>query len=174
MTVPVRLAAALALAALAAGCSGQDVPPSSCPSVQVLGDAADLTRFTPNGQDVTDMVLSARISSVPATCKAGPKGHVLATLKAVITVTRGPAAQGRDALVPYFVAIQNNGQVIEEQDYAVAVTFPPNVGRVTVAGEDILLDIPATAQNPAWQYQVFVAFRLTPEELAYNRRHATR
>lgn len=174
MTLTIRLAATLAIASLAAGCAGSNKSPSSCPSVQVLTDAADLTTFRNGRQDVTDMILDARIASVPAKCAAGDHGHVVTTMSVALSVTRGPGAPGRDVQLQYFVAVADPDRIIEQQDYIVPLNFPPNVDKLNYPGEEIVLDIPVVAGKPASSYSIYVAFRLTPEQLAFNRKRGPR
>lgn len=174
MTLTVRLAATLAIASLAAGCAGSNKSPSSCPSVQVLADAADLTIFREGQQDITDMIIDARISGVPARCSAGDSGHVITTMSVALSVSRGPAAPSRDVQLQYFVAVANPDRIIEQQDYIVPISFPPNVDKMSYPGDEIVLDIPVVAGKPASSYSIYVAFRLTPEQLAFNRKRGPR
>ena len=46
--------------------------------------------------------------------------------------------------------------------------------RVTVSGQDVTMNFPVTPQKSAAAYKIYVGFRLTPEELAFNRRRGTR
>src|SRR6516164_9439082 len=89
--------AGLATSLLLAGCGPKaDVFAPQCPDMKLLGDASDLTRFKGTGRDVTDMVLDARITAVPGSCKAAPGGKVAATIRVEFEATREPALQGRD------------------------------------------------------------------------------
>jgi hypothetical protein len=158
------------IAAGLAGCgdSSEKFPPA-CPSLAILRDAADLTRYAGASRDLTAMVLEAKISAVPARCERGKPGKVKATLQVEFDVTRGPAATGRQATIPYFLGVTEGGRVLDEQDYVLAVNFPPNVDRVHVTGDEITLQIPVSREKSAAAYSLYVGFRLTPAELSVNR-----
>jgi hypothetical protein len=155
-----------------AGCDNPEKFAPACPSLAFLRDAADLTRFAPSGQDVTDMELRARLTAVPASCQrdADDPGKVVASLHVSAEVTRGPAAKTRDADLTYFVAVTEQQKVLNEQNFPLHVSFPPNTDQVKVTDDEVDLRLPVTANRSAAVYKIYVAFRLTPEELAYNRR----
>lgn len=168
--------AALLLALLAAGCSsgsgmeGKIAP--ACPGLAIVKDAADLTRFNGRGEDITDLVLDARVVAVPATCKPGGRGIVEAEVKVTVEVARGPAAPSRRLTLPYFVAVTDpTGRLLDKQEYNLAGEFPANVDRLTVSGQPITLNLPITADRPSSSYRIFVGLALTPTDVAYNRRH---
>ena len=165
---------ALAALLLLAGCDQPDAFPPACPSLARAKEFAEAIRFAGSGRDVTDMVLSARIAEVPAQCKRENSRAVRATLRVGVDITRGPAAAGRSAELGYFVAVTEGDRVLEEQDYTIRGTFPPNVDKVSVLGQEISLIFPVTSDKPASAYKIYVAFRLTPAELDYNRRRGLR
>ena len=141
----------------------------ACPALSLLQDADNLTRFSGNGHDITEMRVAARITAVPAKCMRADATHVRAVLSVDADVLRGPAA-GRDAFnVRYFVAVTEGGHVLQEQDFALPAQFRPNVDQVSVKGEDIELLLPVTRKKSAAAYHVYIGFRLTADELAYNR-----
>lgn len=155
-----------------AGCSDfgkQEQFAPVCPRLALLKDGADLTRFSPRGHDVTDLMLDGRLVAVPADCKSGSRGHVAASLRVTMSLTLGPAAQGREMDVPYFVAVTRDGRIVDKQDYVMRASFPRNVNQITVTGDPVEMSIPADDAHPASAYQIFVSFQLTPEELATNR-----
>ncbi len=156
------------------GCTAPDKFAPACPQLTLLGDAADLTRFRAGGQDLTDMVLDARITAVPAACSSLNKSTVKANLNVTMEVNRGPAAASPAAALRYFVAVTEDGRVLDKQEYGLRTTFPTNVDRVTVTGEDIALNLPVTPDRSAVVYKIYVGFVLTPEELAYNRSRGAR
>jgi hypothetical protein len=159
-----------------AGCDNPEKFAPPCPSLALLRDAADLTRFAPSGQDVTDMELQARLTGVPASCQrdADDPDKVVATLHVSVEVTRGPAARTREADLTYFVAVTEQGKVLNEQNFPLHVSFPPNTDRARVTDDDVDLRLPVSKTKTAASYKIYVAFRLTPQELAYNRRVSAR
>lgn len=167
-------ASAIACLALV-GCSQGPKFKPACPALSLIKGAADVTRFVPGGgRDITDTVIDASIKAVPAKCEPGGPGVVKATLSVSADVLRGPAAKTRAGDVIYFVAVTEGERVLDEQDYGLHVTFPPNIDRVTVTGGDIVLNLPVSREKSAAAYQIYVGFRLTPEELEFNRTHAGR
>lgn len=170
----VRVIAVLLGAGLLAGCDTQQQFPPACPSLALLRDAADLTRYAPGGHDIRGLILDAKIVAAPANCSFDSPTKVRATLNAAFDVTRGPAATGRAISIPYFVAVTRNGQILDESDYALVGAFPPNTDSTRLVGDEIDLVFPVTKDVSAAAYQVFVGFRLTPDELAINRQRGPR
>ena len=161
---------------LLAGCGGGEpqFPPSCEARLDLRPDAADVTRYRPGGLDLTDMALDARITAIPAKCSMPDAKTVVTTLGVNFAVTRGPAAKGRDAVLPYFVAVMRGGQILDEQDYQLQVVFPPNIDTVALGSPQITLRLPVGDHVTAADYTISAAFRLTPEELAANRARVLR
>ena len=154
-----------------AGCNTGDKFAPACPALSLLGDAADLTRYAGAGRDVTDMTLNARITAVPASCKLDGGSSVRTTLAVLADVTRGPALQGRKVDVPYFIAITENGKILDKMEFVAKVEFPSNVTRVPVTGQEISFTVAVTPEKSAAAYKIYVGFSLTPEEVATNRKN---
>lgn len=170
-----RLAAVSILPTLLlAGCGPSDQFPPICPSVALLADAADLTQYSPKGQDLTDLMLDGRITAVPATCRRGAPGVVSVTLKVSATVTRGPAFTERDVSVPIIVGVTDGGEVRDRKAFTLAGHYKSNVDTMLLTSQDINLDFPVTPQKNAGAYRIYVGFQLTPDELALNRRRGPR
>jgi len=157
------------LAALV-GCSEPPKFAPACPNLRLLGDAGDLASFNERGQDVTDLLVSARIIAIPADCSPGGRGQTAAIMHVQMRVERGPALPGRVAPVPFFITILDGDTVLQQQDYVANIEFPANVDTVTINSNDINMSFPVTAQKSAAAYTVYVGFRLTPQQLQYNRR----
>lgn len=160
---------AAALLALA-GCADKDAFAPACPQLAFLSDGADLARFAGRGRDITDLVLEGHLTAVPATCKpADERGKVAASVQVQMSLARGPAMQGRSVSVPYFIAVTENGRVLDRAEYAVKAEFPPNSDRISVGSPPVELTFPVTREKSAAAYRIWVSFQLTPEELARNR-----
>jgi hypothetical protein len=158
----------------AGGCTSHenDFAPA-CPSLELLRDASEISRFAgPGAHDASQLVLTARIVAVPANCENGEPGHVKATLHVQANVLRGPAARSDSAALPYFVAVMEGPRVLQEQDFTLPVTFRSNADRADATGTDLELTLPVSKTKSAAAYRLFVGFRLSAEELAYNRQHA--
>ena len=164
--------AVLACAALA-GCGGnEDAFAPACPGLALVPNGADLTRFNGGGQDVSNLLITGRITAVPAQCQRGDEPHtVKATLHVEASFRRGPAAGAAVAPIGYFVALMRAGRVVQEQDFTFAPGFAPNDDYASVKGDDIELVVPVSRKTSAAVYTIYVGFRLTRGELAYNQSH---
>jgi hypothetical protein len=168
------LATAVLAGALGACSTQPDQFAPACPAISFLKDAADVTRFRPGGQDVTDMVLDGKLTAVQGACAKGPKSTVTATMKVVMELARGPAAPERNALVTFFVAATEGDRVLDEQDFRLRAGFASNIDRATFTSDDITMSFPVTKDKSAAAYHIYVGFRLTPDELAANRARGAR
>ena len=139
----------------------------------MLKDGADLIRFTGAGRDITDLVLDAHLTAVPASCRWADKSHtqVEAILKVAMSVGRGPGMGGRAAEVPYFVAATDGDTILGKQIFTAQAVFPSNTDRVALTSPEVNMLFPVTPEKSAAAYSIMVSFQLTPEELAYNRGH---
>ena len=155
---------------LLAGCSTPAQFAPACPNLRLLSDAGDISSFNGQGQDVTNLLFSARILAIPAECNPGKPGKTAATMHVRVQVQRGLALPARVARVPLFVTIMDGDKVLQQQDYAANIAFPDNVDSVTVDLPDIDMDFPVTTQKSAAAYTIYVGFRLTEQQLQYNRR----
>ncbi len=165
------------LPTLLAGCGpAKDEFPPVCPRAGLVWQAADLSRYRDESaaatQDLRDLMLSARIMAIQGQCKAGDNAKQLAAEVAVtVRYTRGPAMQGRSADVQLFVAAAENGNILDKAVYQTHVAFPPNVDEVTLTSAPVHMVFPVSPSKSGAAYTVLTGFQLTPDELAYNRRH---
>lgn len=172
----VGLLSAIATASLA-GCGGAPVTttfPPACPHAGILADAADITRYRPGGRDLTDLVLDGRITSVSGDCTREDRRTLIVTARATLQLTRGPAARGPIEPVPVFVAVSENGRLLDRQAYNVVPSFPGNSDTLTATTDDVTLKLPISPEKPGSAYDLVVGFQLTPDELAINRRRGPR
>jgi hypothetical protein len=165
----------LAAAGSLGACSQPDAFAPACPQLSLLQDGVDLTRFAGSGRDITDLVLEAHLTGVPATCHWADKAHtkVEAKLRVAISFGRGPGMNGRTVDVPYFLAASEGGDILDKRVFTAHAEFPSNSDRVGVTTPEVSMVFPVSAEKSAAAYKITVAFQLTPEELAYNRGHAT-
>lgn len=161
----------LSLALAACANTGDNFPPP-CPTLTLLTDAGDLTRFAGAGRDVTDLALAARITAIGAKCAREGKSAVRATVNIVADVARGPSFAGRIVDIPYFIAITEAGRIVDKRSFTARVEFPANVSRVPFLGPEVDLYLAVSPEKNASVYKIFVGFSLTPDEVAYNRRGA--
>jgi len=175
VSLPARLLGAVLLASLA-GCGpgrGEFAPP--CPRATLVGPLADLTRYRPGGRDLTDLVLQGRMVTVSGVCKPGDTASKLdVAVRIGAEIMRGPALQGQAADVQIFVAVVDNGTILDKKIYPVQVAFPPNVDRGTVVLDEVDMVLPVSPTKSGAAYAIETGFQLTPDELAANREQQAR
>ncbi len=148
---------------------------ADCPHVGVLADAADLTRFRPGrGEDLTDMVLDARVMGVAGSCDLA-RGATNVDVAITIQATRGPAAGTRTLDVPYFVAVMDReGRILDKQVFQARFEFPPNRSTMRLTGEEVRLVLPTPEGVRGRDFAVSVGLQVNEAELAFNRRRGPR
>jgi len=166
-------AGCLVLAAVAA-CSSPEKFAPACPTVAILADAGDLTRYNGRGQDLTDLVLDGRITGVSGKCQAGDEGILDTTISISLEITRGPAAQGRTSELAYFVAVTRNNAILNKKVYPLRADFPANTDRLRLASDEVQLLLPIPKGLSGAAYTVLVGFQLDQAELDLNRRRGPR
>lgn len=165
--------AALALFVLAACQQGQAVTAPPCPNIVIVQDASELTQFLPGpGRDLTDVTLEAEVADFRGFCDTDLEddrtGTVDVELQLVMVATRGPAATTRDATVRYFVAIADRDEnILAREEFDTSISFEGNRNRVGFA-EDLAQKIPLRVGQLGDDFNVFVGFVLTDEDLKYN------
>jgi hypothetical protein len=173
MSLKLRALASLSLATLLLGCGpGNNQFAPACPVPKLVPALADVTRFNSPGvaHDITDLVLTGRITAINVTCMPGEDKNTLAAKVVIgLNIVRGPSMQGREADVPVFLAVTVGTDVRDKHVYPVHVSFPPNVDRIPVVSPDIDLIVPVSSQITGASYTVIAGFQLTPDELAANR-----
>ena len=143
--------------------------PPPCPQTVINRDAADLNRFNGPGRDLTDLVLSGRITALNGTCTRTRNTLTTVSMSVSLELTRGPAARGRAANVAYFVAVSLNDQILDKRVFSFRPEFASNSDRLQLTGDAVELALPVNSNRTAAAYKVTTGFQLTPEELATNR-----
>ena len=175
-----RAAAAAAALLLLAACGGRaNDAAAPCPRIAILADGADLTRFAPGaGRDLTALVLDARLTGFEARCDfAGRDRRVLdVRITPRFEAERGPAAEGRTADLPWFVALSDAGDsaVVDRVAGTTRIAFAANVPRAQATGRPVAVAVPVGGGLRAADYVLRLSFQLTPEELALNRQRGPR
>jgi hypothetical protein len=143
-----------------------------CPTPRRLSDASQIAIYRPGStsHEITDTVLQGEIIDVYGSCKDGDdKGTVQADASIAFRFMRGPAMQGRTIDVPYLFTITRGEDIREQARLVLRVTFPSNIDTVTLTSEPLHMVFPVTKTTNAASYTIWAAFRLTPEQLEYNR-----
>lgn len=165
-----NLFAVSALGLLATACSWfeKDIV-YKCPSVFILDDAKDLTKFKPGpGRDITDILFEAQIVNFVGDCDYD-EGEAEIELSVQISVERGPANKGRQVAFDYFAAIPKfSGQAQGKSIFRVTGEFEGNRTRMLYQ-DDLTMTIPVKAPTDGAALEIVLGFQLTPEELKFNR-----
>ena len=178
-----RLVAAPALALIATaalalgGCSafsGEKLD-LACPKVGILNDAARVTLFRtgPGSGGPADVVAHGVVGDYSGSCTYDETG-VTIDVSLALVAERGPAMVGDQAALSYFVAIARpDGSIATKQVFPTTIVFPGNAPRAG-SREDLQPHIPLPRGQDARGYQLLVGFQLTPDQLEYNRKTATK
>lgn len=167
----VSAAALIGVAFAASSCSlmkKEEAPP--CPRVSILSDASKMTKFRPGqGRDLTDVVATAEIGAFTGSCTYKDNAVEVA-LQVSIDAERGPAAQGSQVDMAYFVAIPAYFPSPRAKAVLpVQVGFTPESNKVRFTDEEVVMTIPLKAGEQGANYEVFLGFQLSGDELDYNR-----
>jgi hypothetical protein len=166
--VPVLLCV---ISAALGGCQGDpEETAMQCPKPYLLPDASAATHYDGRGTDISDLVLSARLTDVHGACVGtmGKKAEA-AHAHVVMLVTRGPAAHTNEADIPYSVGVMRAGRVLDEASYVQHVVFPSNVDSVQVTGQEVKFVLPTGKTVSGPDYHFYFWLNLTPAEVAANR-----
>jgi hypothetical protein len=165
--------AATALLGALAGCGmfDREKRPGACPRFLILGGADEVTKFRPGtGRDVTDVAFRASVADFNGTC-GYDKDSVKVTLNVVFEIERGPASTARDAAFQYFVAIpQFHPDPAGKQVFPVSARFEGAAPQLVFV-DALAMTIPIKDKQLGADYEVYLGFQLTPDEIEWNRTH---
>jgi len=180
-----RVAVVFAAGLLLSGCAdmyedlfGKDKPPPPCPQVLLLANAEQIVQFQDGGgKDLTDVLYQAELDAARAKCEYSfddDDRPVRVETRIVVDIfaERGPANRSRKASFSYFVALVDaDKRTVAKSTFPVTIEFPGNRSRLLFRDSDpgVLLDIPLAEGETGRDYEAFVGFQLTPEQLEHNR-----
>lgn len=155
--------------------------PEPCPRVTVLKNAAQLTKFKEGpGRDLIDVLYEARVSNVLSLCKYDVDydtrvGSILTQVAAVVAAQRGPADKNRYADLSYFIAVvDEQKKVLQKQVFPLRLAFPGNLTQNKVRDEPVDLTILTDGKTDGSNYEIYVGFQLSREEIAHNQKISER
>lgn len=161
-----------AVASCSAGKPKEGLP---CPQVSMLADTSRITKFREGpGRDITDIEYEAEIGAYKGECVYKDDDSVELTLTVAIDAMRGPAAAGNTIETSYFIAIPAfYPSPAAKSVLPIRVEFPENISKVRFRDEDVVMRIPLKGKAGT-EFEVFLGFQLTPDQLEYNRRQGRR
>lgn len=166
---------ALAAPLVLSGCDSwsriEQRSPPPCPPVYIMSDAAKVTKYlSGSGRDLTDVEMEGEIVGFKGDCVYDAKGGDV-MLQLAFELRRGPAAKGRTLDVSYFVAIPKYYPSPEAKGvFTFPVTFPDTADRIRVTDDEVYLRLPVKTKELIDNYEVFIGFQLSAEEMEINRR----
>lgn len=171
-------AAAAAFAGLLAACTSSAEKQQTarlCPPAYKVQDASSLVRFRDGrGRDATDVQFQAEIGRIGVECTFS-RDRLEAEVKFELGIAEGPALEGRQSRLEYFVAlVDRNEQVVQREKFGGNFRFDGNRNRILLLEEVLIRRIAAADPADVAGYRIIVGFVLTPEEKAYNERAAGR
>lgn len=173
MGVLARAMPAAVLVLALAACSGSGAP--ACPHVAIMSELQAVAKFGPGpGRQDSDTVYGARMLAVDASCSADKKknGVTVATKLGVKALRiKTDVSKGQ---VTYFEAvIDHSQQILTERDFVIELEWPRTQRELTVTDE-LETFVPFAKNANGDDYAILFGFRLTPDELQYNRDHAAK
>ncbi len=155
--------------------------PEPCPRITVLKNASELTKFKAGpGRDLIDVLFEAKVTDVLSACKYDVDydtraGTILTQVAPVIAAQRGPADQNRYADVEYFIAmVDENKKILTKRNFSLRLGFPGNLTHNSVRDEPVDLTIVTDGSKQGSDFEVYVGFQLSREEMAYNKKISAR
>lgn len=164
---------ALVLPVALSGCSvfQKKKTPPPCPPIYILADTAKITKYKPGpGRDLTDVEIEAEIAGYKGDCFYTEDGGEVA-FQISFTVKRGPAGKREGSELSYFVAIPKFFPAEGAKGvFTVPITFPEGVDVARTTDDEVVMRIPIKDREVVDDYEIYIGFQTTPEELEMNRR----
>lgn len=173
-----NLLCALGAALLLSGCTNPIAEQSRpCPPVKVLQDAAYLTRFAGESEDLADTSFEARIARSQSMCT-----YVIDTdtgltsirteLSVEFAASRGPQNADSAAKFNYWVRITGPGGTHMPGDQSLDVEIPFTAAKVQgIAQDQVEILLPLRKGENGEFYRINIGLVVTEKELAFNRRN---
>lgn len=172
-----KLLSALAVVPLLSACSmlGKEenqVSEQPCPRVIAPQETREQVSFVGESRDLTRVDFSAELRDVRYGCEYRDDGSAVAMeMDVILAASRGPANQGREAEIAYFLAVGHPGdppEILVREAYKAPVTFEEGENTVTLT-DPVSLTVPLASGETINDYRVFVGLMLSRDELEYNR-----
>ena len=174
----IRIAAALALTGLLAGCAAYDSiftymrsdKAILCPDAAVLANTASLPAFNPAAEgDPSGVVYRVAMTNVTTRCDYDKREKSAdARLRIFFHAQRPPGGGESSYRVPYYVALTSGGEILEKKIYWLEFAF--SAGAVSEDSE-VVVDstlVQYAKDKTAYDYHLLVGFQLTKAQLDYN------
>ena len=150
----------------------EEAPVPACPAAYLPKDTAKLVQFNGTGKDLTDVVFEAELNGYDGDCGYDLDDGVLnVIISPVITGELGPVAQNRSASFKYFVALRDpDGKFVQKSVFDVNMPFPENLNLARYRDEQVTLNVPLADVWAGPDFEIYMGFQLSADQLEYNRR----
>ena len=157
---------ALGLVLAACGQPKNFITIGGCPAVGVLSHLGSFTRFNSTSQTSENVIFDASITNLDYTCRESKT--IDTTISFSIQAHRGPAMTSDVYNITYIVVvIKDNYQITTKKKFTTQIRFAP--GQETAGVRETFIqrfdDVDASIR---YDYEVFVGFEMSPEELQFN------
>lgn len=173
-----NLLCAMGVALLLSGCSNNVAEQSRpCPPVKVLQDAAYMTRFAGDSEDLADTSFEARIARSQSMCTYVIDTETGATsirteLSVEFAASRGPNNADSAAKFNYWVRITGPGGEHMPGDQNLDVEIPFTAAKIQgIAQDQVEILLPLRKGENGEFYRINLGLVVTEKELAFNRRN---
>jgi hypothetical protein len=173
----IRIATALALTGILAGCGATDSLFSYirsdkaiyCPDAAVLANTASLPAFNPAAEgDPSGVIYNIAMTNVTSRCSYNKSEKTADTrLKIFFHAQRPPGGGETGYRVPYYVALTSGGEILEKKIYWLEFGFP---ARAVSTDSVVVVDstiVKYAKDKTAYDYHLLVGFQLTKAQLDY-------
>lgn len=166
------IAATLLVLGMAPSCKQLDTRPNlgPCPVAATLYDASRVVELKGVARH-ENVGFTGSIEGVRGFCRYIGKEPIEMEIEISFAFGRGPKADGQEHTYPYFVAVTRRDKSVLAKDIKpLQVKFPAGQSEVNLKERVEGIVIPrATETISGTNFEVFVGFDLTPDQLAYNR-----
>lgn len=142
---------------------------SVCPDVFILANASVLPAFDPaKGADPSSVIYTARMTNVATRCDLDKRRAEADTrVEVTFEVTRPPGGEAGTYRIPYFVAVTNEGTIIDKQIHWVELEF--RQGETGTSASDAIDSWVVHFVKPkqSYEYHLVAGFQLTQAQLGY-------
>ncbi|MCC9620744.1 hypothetical protein LPB41_03485 [Thalassospira sp. MA62] len=168
----------LSLGGLLAACGSDpfgELPVPECPTAYLPKDTAKLVQFNGMDKDLTDVIVEAEFGGYDGDCGYDLDDKMLSVMiSPIINAELGPAAQSRSASFQYFVALRDpDGNFVQKNVFDVSMQFDEDLNMARFRDEQVSLTIPLENVDFGPEYEIYLGFQLTADQLDYNRRFGT-
>ena len=145
---------------------------STCPDAAILATTSTLPAFDPaKGSDPSGILYTAKMTDVKTRCDFSKRDFTAdSNLKIFITATRPPGGLEANYRVPYYIAVTNNGDIVDKQVFWAEFEFPEGATSVNFRHDVDSFEVAVGKQKRAYEFHLLIGFQLTKAQLEFNKK----